>query len=791
MNVVFPAQHSLSPVGCGRAQHQGTNSSPLEASATRYIQRLEVEVGELTQLYEAACQLLYHAVFVQDASAVTLDECEARRLLVEAESSAYSDLSRHFFRLTTIRREAEAAMMPRGSEEAAALQNDTALRLCEVQNAVVSALRGALSEGNERLTRLLEAVPQRVSHALSVQDLPVAFLAAAPSSTSARKDLTQADEAPAASAVVQQRLETIVTRLDELVRSLNQALAPGAGAAWRDDPVQGHIASLRDAVRSLEESSKRIAEVLQRREGDAGSSQPPPATSAAAAASPSSSVDSHGLQDSSLLQNLAEKSAFTLASLFSEYMLANDQMQMMAEHELDLLLLVHDRGNMIRWNRCMEEKESEIRRLQSEVARLEKEARNSDATGAAGVSATASTTTREKRDAPETLAQLYARFAAPFVPPNVRTARTTRMQNISKLRKEARRVGARPASANPASDGAVAEIAASPVAVRKIAAAPNNAGAAVGGQTPQAVAGPPAGHKTGGASPPEGPVRYASGASSTPPAPRDVTRQRETKEEEHIAAPPGLGRAASRSPPNAAAAGGPARQQRAAAKTEVGVVENITNPTAVTGERGGGGALDLAIHRLRRSVSMSSHGTSASSDSATNSALTEGRAAHDDAGRAPELAVLANSFDASTDDPPKTRQSGLAVSSERAIPEKDGKNGDPVGLASPASLEARGKQAASASRYRSTHSVQSSSSSLSTSITLTLDTSRGSDEERRRAATKTKSTPRNERHSLDWDDAPPGAVDSKTRGKVVSEKPGIRAKALVSGLKSLSFTNHR
>ncbi|KAH9597032.1 hypothetical protein LSM04_000635 [Trypanosoma melophagium] len=73
----------------------------LEVSAWRYIQRLEAEVAELTQQHDAACQLLYRAVWVQDAAALVLAEANERREFDEAEAAARVDLlSLHARRLT-------------------------------------------------------------------------------------------------------------------------------------------------------------------------------------------------------------------------------------------------------------------------------------------------------------------------------------------------------------------------------------------------------------------------------------------------------------------------------------------------------------------------------------------------------------------------------------------------------------------------------------------------------------------------------------------------------------------
>ncbi|RNF12453.1 hypothetical protein TraAM80_00305 [Trypanosoma rangeli] len=789
MNFVSMPQHYFATSGFDSTQFHGVNPTLLEASGIRYIERLEVEVQELTQQYEAACQLVYRAVLVQDVAVLTIGECEARRLLVEAESAAYSDVLRLFFCVTTTQRQVETAVMLRGSEKAAALQSESAVKFGEMQKSVVNLLRGALSEENERLAKLLEEVPQRVSHALTIRDAADLSLGKSSLLLTASKDLAQADPARIDSTAVLQRLEIIMTRLDELVKSLSEAHTAGTKPVRNGDSVGGQITSLQDVVRRLEESSRRIDEVLRCRRGDAEFSQSDPhkptspeaavTHTSPAAASSSSPLAHNAFQDFSMLQKLAEKSVSTLTSLFSEYMLASDQIRILAEHEMSVILLVHDRENMIRWNRWMEEKWYEIQHLQNEVERLERQAHTMHFTDAAGVSATTPGTSRETREVPATLAQLYTQFAAPFVPPNVRTARATKMQNISKLRKEAMRVGARPASAISANDGPV-----------RVASAARNIPTALEGQAPLAVASSPVGQKSGGDLPLESTVRYALGASCNPPVLRNVTQQEEAKGEveNSIATMPELNSTASISLPKALTASFRVTPEGTAARTDGGVAGSVTNLSAVTGEPKGRGALGLAIRQLQRSDSTYSYTTSASADSIISSTHTGGHAVHDDASRAPEQAVVENSSDESFDSSPKARQSDLVVSSDRMNQEKHTKKSDLAGFAPPAALETKGKGVVTALQHRRTRGVQSDSSS--SSITLTLDTSRGSEYKRQGAAAETKATPLNKRRSFDWDDTPPKAAINK-EGEVERGKSGGPATTLLCGLKSLSFASHR
>ncbi|EKF39395.1 hypothetical protein MOQ_000379 [Trypanosoma cruzi marinkellei] len=791
VNMLYPPQKSVfSAVGQDGTQLHGDSMALLEASSTRYIQQLELEVAELTQQYDTACQLLYHAVLVQDASAIVMDECEARGLIVKDESAAHSDLLRLFFRVTTMRRQVESVMMPRGSEKATApppqqqQQNESAMTSGKIPDCVVNALQGSLREENERLTRLLEAIPQRVCSALTVKDAAGVLPVTSPSTSN---DLAQADAVRNGSTDLKQYLESILTRIEEVVKNFRQTGTPEAEPTRTENLVGIHVASLQNIVRSLEKLSIRIEEVLDQYENDVKSNssprpnQMPKAEEPCVSQAETSFLDSKVPQDMLLLQRLAYNSVATLESLFSEYMLAFERMQMMAENEMHVFSSVQDRWNMLRWNACMEEKACEIRRLQCEVERLENQAVARDAKDAAAANTNTATITNatQATKAPSTLAQLYAQFAAPFIPPNVRIPRAAKMQSIVTLRTEAMRLGARPASAFSAAGGEAAL-----VAPQSSAVVVHGADAAFKGQNPSETVGVAVRKKGIGVRPPEEPARDASVES----AGRNATQQEEAnqKKGEENVAPQKLDRYASVSPRSASTISSGAVPEDVAVMTDDGAAR----PSAVASEKRESGTMGIVIRRLQRDGSMSSSTTSGNDDT-ISSLHDEGGEAHDDTHEASKPAVVENSFDESSDTPPKTRQSELVKSFSGANLKKDNRSEGVDGPFFAVSLEGKEKESASRSQRPINRNVESSSLS-STSITLTLDISECSGKKRQRAAKKRNERPCDKSLSSDWDDTPPrDVVREKKKGGVKSNSPSIRAKTVVSGLKALSFTSHR
>ncbi|PWV10442.1 hypothetical protein C3747_69g134 [Trypanosoma cruzi] len=791
--MLYPPQKSVfSAVGQDGTQPHGDSMALLEASSTRYIQQLEVEVAELTQQYDAACQLLYHAVLVQDASAIVMDECEARGLIVKDESAAHSDLLWLFFRVTTMRRQVESAMMPRGSERATAPpQTESEMKLGKIPECVVNALQGSLREENERLTRLLEAIPQRVCSALTVRDaagvLPV-------TSPSASHDLAQADAVRNGSTDVKQRLESIVTRIDEIVKSLRQTGKPDAEPTRTEDHVGIHVASLQNVVKCLEKLSIRIEEILDRYKNDVKSNsspwpnQTPKAEEPRASQAETSVLTSKVPQDMPLLRRLAYSSVATLESLFSEYMLAIERMQMMAEKEMHVFSSVQDRWKMLRWNACMEEKACEIQRLQREVERLENQAVIRDAKDAAAANTNAATTTNATQATkfPPALAQLYAKFAAPFIPTNARIPRATKMKSIHTLRTEAMRVGARPASALSAAAGEAAL-----VSPQSTALVVRGADAAFTGQNSSDTSKPEVEKKDNGVPPPEQPARHASVESAASSASWNATQQEEVnqKEAEENVAPQKLDRYASVSPRSVATISSGALPEDVAVMTDDGAARKAASLSVVVGEKRESGTMGIVIRRLQRDGSMSSCTTSGT-DGTISSVHVEGGEAHDDTHGASKPAVVENSFDESSDVPPKTRQGELVTSFSGANSKKDHRSDGVDGPAFAVLLEGRGKELASGSQHPINQTVESSSLS-STSITLTLDTSEKCGNKRQRTAAKRNEGTRNKRLSSDWDDSSPKDVVGEKKKGAKSHSPSTRARTVVSGLKALSFTSHR
>ncbi|SCU66401.1 uncharacterized protein TEOVI_000492100 [Trypanosoma equiperdum] len=152
--------------------------------------------------------------------------------------------------------------------------------------------------------------------------------------------------------------------------------------------------------------------------------------------------DSRAAEEWKLLMEFAVNAINVLSSNVRDYVSTFEKIQRLSEQEIDFLQQVGDSRKTRRWESLLAEKSAEIVRLNEEVTKLDSTIKAAEKPRTRSSPSPA----RSEDNNTPSLAQLYAAYSAPFIPPKLRTTQKVKLLPTTELLKAALRAGARSAT---------------------------------------------------------------------------------------------------------------------------------------------------------------------------------------------------------------------------------------------------------------------------------------------------------------------------------------------------------
>lgn len=420
------------------------------SEAERYIARLEEEVQMLLTEGSDRDRMAVAAVAARDAMALQLQEMRRRVDVERDEHAAAQTLTYSFLRTQSFLRLLE--------ERSRAMELNTQISLLKHELKLAEAMR-LQAQTSATTAAASSTAAQALQRQMEEQHL-------ANSVTTTVRDLLQ-QEYSRLSAVMSEMPKKVQSMIDERQtktaaagsEELRDALSPAPQRMSPEPPEaaeQRRLCALLESALAALSAQGSTATPARAPVSVPQEAPPPHSQPAAVELTPS---------DSARLLELVNRAHDYQSVVLDVYCCAVDAKSSLAQYEMNIVRLIHEKQASLTWAILYEEKKDEVRHLNEKLMELRGELRAATspimtATGASprgwnGVASFAGSTS----------SQSYEAYAAPYVPAKVAGARQQAAQkgaglasvrvkapkkSIAELREEARRLGAHPAVHYPA-----------------------------------------------------------------------------------------------------------------------------------------------------------------------------------------------------------------------------------------------------------------------------------------------------------------------------------------------------